>query len=246
MSEIVYFDKYDEGGAYHWAECDRRYANWKRYNPALDARYQLTVRAVRELGLTGSLLDVGCGDGMLMSRVAPFFDRVVGVDADAGAIGLARAQLKGRANCEVRHVASYELPFGDRTFDVVTSADVIEHLKDPGHHLREIGRVLAFAGALVLTTPQWQSGRTWDERHEKEYKAGELAALLGAHFGRVEMSYFWPAAWSRFYATRAGWRIVKLLAIQLYNPFLAADNRNPEQYGQLLAVCRQPSVRNAR
>jgi hypothetical protein len=34
MSEIVYFDKYDEGGAYHWAECDRRDGNWKRCNPA--------------------------------------------------------------------------------------------------------------------------------------------------------------------------------------------------------------------
>lgn len=245
MSEIVYFDKYDEGGAYHWAECDRRYGNWKRYNPALDARYELTVRAVQGLGLGGSLLDVGCGDGMLMSRVAPLFDRVVGVDADASAIGLAAGKLRGRANCEARHVASYDLPFADETFDVVTSADVIEHLKDPGQHLREITRVLRRAGALVLTTPQWRAGRTWDQRHEKEYKAGELAALLAGHFGRVEMSYFWPAAWSRVYATRAGWRMVKLMAIQLYNPFLGAGTSDAERYGQLLAVCRQPSVRDA-
>jgi 2-polyprenyl-3-methyl-5-hydroxy-6-metoxy-1,4-benzoquinol methylase len=72
MSDIVYFDKYDAGGAYHWAECDRRYANWKRYNPALDARYEVTTRKIRSLGLRGSLLDVGCGDGKLMACVAPF------------------------------------------------------------------------------------------------------------------------------------------------------------------------------
>jgi 2-polyprenyl-3-methyl-5-hydroxy-6-metoxy-1,4-benzoquinol methylase len=81
MSDIVYFDKYDAGGAYHWAECDRRYANWKRYNPALDARYEVTTRTIRRLGLRGSLLDVGCGDGKLMACVAPFIERVVGIDS---------------------------------------------------------------------------------------------------------------------------------------------------------------------
>ena len=238
MSDIVYFDKYDAGGAYHWAECDRRYANWKRYNPALDARYALTTRAVRALGLTGSLLDVGCGDGVLMARVAPFFARVAGVDADRRAIGLAQEQLKAQANCEPRHVTGYDLPFGDRSFDVVTSADVIEHLTDPECHLREIGRVLKPGGALVLTTPQWKPDGKWDRRHEKEYRADELRALLERHFPRVELSYFWPAAWSRVYATRAGWRMVKLMAIRLHNPFLRKSASHPERYGQLLAVCR--------
>lgn len=245
MSEIVYFDKYDEGGAYHWAECDRRYANWKRYNPALDARYELTARAVRGLGFRGSLLDVGCGDGVLMARLAPFFDRVAGIDADAGAVALATEKLRGRANCEARHVASYDLPFADRTFDLVSSADVIEHLKDPARHLREIARVLKREGALVITTPRWRAGQRWDQRHEKEYQAGELAALLASHFGRVEMRYFWPEGWSRLYATAAGWRLVKLMAIQLYNPFLGSGTGDPERYGQLLAVCREPSVRDA-
>ena len=241
MSDIVYFDKYDESGAYHWAECDRRYGNWKRYNPALDARYTLTVRAVRALGLRGSLLDVGCGDGVLMARVAPFFDRVTGVDADARAVHLAVEKLRGASNCDAQQVASDDLPFADGAFDVVTSADVIEHLPDPGHHLREIARVLAHGGALVLTTPQWRPDGAWDRRHQKEYRAAELTALLANHFRRVELTYFWPAAWSRFYATRAGWRIAKLMAIRFYNPFLRASASGPERYGQLLAVCRDAS-----
>jgi 2-polyprenyl-3-methyl-5-hydroxy-6-metoxy-1,4-benzoquinol methylase len=246
MSEIVYFDKYDAGGAYHWAECDRRYANWRRYNPALDARYELTMRAVRGLGLSGSLLDVGCGDGVLMARLAPLFDRVVGVDADAGAVGLAAGKLRDRANCEARQAASDDLPFADRVFEVVTSADVIEHLKEPRRHLSEIARVLKRHGALVMTTPQWRADGKWDARHEKEYRAAELAALLADHFTRVELSYFWPAAWSRIYATRAGWRLVKLMAIQIYNPFLGEGTSEPEGYGQLLAVCREPSARDRR
>jgi 2-polyprenyl-3-methyl-5-hydroxy-6-metoxy-1,4-benzoquinol methylase len=239
MSTIVYFDKYDAGGAYHWAECDRRYANWKRYNPALDARYTLTVDAVRGLGRRQRLLDVGCGDGMLMARVAPMFARVAGIDADRRAIELARERLSPLGNCDVQHVSDNDLPFSDRTFEVVTSADVVEHLIDPDSHLREIARVLEPDGALVLTTPQWKPDGKWDARHEREYRADELRALLERHFARVDLRYFWPAAWSRFYATKAGWRIVKLMAIQLHNPFLGVSDRAPDRYGQLLAVCRR-------
>jgi SAM-dependent methyltransferase len=238
MSDIVYFDKYDAGGAYHWAECDRRYTNWTRYNPALDARYELTTRAVRSLGMRGSLLDVGCGDGKLMSLVAPFVERVAGVDSEAGAIRLAREQLRALPNCEVLHVTSDDLPFADRTFEIATSADVIEHLTDPARHLREIRRVLRPGGALVLTTPKWRAEGKWDERHEREYRAEELRALLSEHFQSVEMRYFWPAAWSRFYATRVGWRIVKLMAIQLYNPFLQSSDEGPDHFGQQMAICR--------
>lgn len=238
MSDIVAFDKYDADGAYHWAECDRRYANWTRYNPALDARYQLTTRAVRSLGLHGRLLDVGCGDGKLMACVAPFVAHVVGVDSEAGAVRLARQQLRTFQNCEALHIASYDLPFSDGTFAIATSADVIEHLTDPARHLREIRRVLSPGGALVLTTPKWRAAGKWDERHEREYRVEELRALLAEHFASVEMRYFWPAVWSRVYATRAGWRIVKLMAIQLYNPFLRWSDERPDAFGQLMAVCR--------
>ena len=148
--------------------------------------------------------------------------------------------MSGLPNCEALHVVSDDLPFADRTFDVVTSADVIEHLKDPAQHLREIGRVLGPGGAVVLTTPKWRSDGKWDQRHEKEYRVEELGALLAQHFLRVEMSYFWPMTWARFYATRAGWRIVKLMAIQLYNPFLRSSADAPERFGQLLVVCRSP------
>jgi len=238
MSDAVHFDKYDADGAYHWAECDRRYANWKRYNPALDARYEVTKRKIQSLGLRGSLLDVGCGDGMLMARVAPLFERIIGVDSEMGAIRLAKEKLSALRNCEALHISSYDLPFAAQTFDVVASADVIEHLKDPARHLQEIGRVLTPGGAVVLTTPKWRPDGKWDQRHEREYRAEELRALLAEHFRHVEMNYFWPMKWSPFYATRAGWRTLKVMAIQLHNPFLQSSAEQPEKFGQLLAVCR--------
>ncbi|MEP6937504.1 MAG: class I SAM-dependent methyltransferase [Chthoniobacterales bacterium] len=240
MTESIYFDKYDVRGAYHWVECDRSYANWKRYNPTLEARYDLTVRAIRELGVCGRLLDVGCGDGYLMSRVAPMMESVVGVDSEESAIRLARQKLHKFINCKVTATTGYDLPFLERSFDVVVLGDVIEHLKEPAHHLKEIGRVLQPGGALVLTTPKWRADRKWDIRHEKEYRTEELRTLLAEFFDRVDTRYFWPLSWSRFYATRVGWRLLKLVALTVRNPFLSMSESKPDQFGQILAVCRNP------
>jgi 2-polyprenyl-3-methyl-5-hydroxy-6-metoxy-1,4-benzoquinol methylase len=239
MTEAVAFDKYDIHGAYHWAECDRRYGNWKHYNPALDARYEITIHAILNLRLRGDFLDVGCGDGLLMARLAPIMHRVVGIDSEGAAIRWAKEQLREFANCELLHTASSDLPFAENVFEVVASADVIEHLKDPAHHLREISRMLRPEGALVLTTPKWRPDRKWDVRHEKEYRPEELRALLERHFGKVELLFFWPMKWSRFYATKLGWRLLKLVAIQFHNPFLRTGTE-PEKFGQILAVCREP------
>ena len=239
MTEIVAFDKYNARGAYHWTECDRRLVNWKQYNPALDARYQITVRAIKKLGLQGRrLLDIGCGDGLLVARLSPFVRRAVGVDPDETAIRLAHQKLSTFANCEIMHGSSYELPFGTDLFDIVVSADVIEHLKDPAHHLHEISRVLRPEGALVLTTPKWRPDRRWDVRHEKEYRADELRVLLTEYFGDVRLDFFWPKRASDLYETKLGWRCLKLLAVLFHNSFDRVGN-DPEKFGQILAVCRR-------
>lgn len=238
MAGPVAFDKYDAGGSYHWNECDRRLANWKRYNPALDARYALTARAVTEVDSNGSLLDVGCGDGVLMARVAPTMESVRGVDSEPTAIRWAREKLKEFPNCEVLQVDNYNLPFADAVFDIVTSTDVIEHLKEPAAHLREIRRVLKPGGHLVLTTPQWRAGGKWDLRHEMEYRPDELRSLLVQYFENVRLRFYWPAKWSRFYNTRLGWRLLKLVAIFFGNPFLGIGE-DPRQFGQILATCRK-------
>ncbi len=86
-----------------------------------------------------SLLDVGCGNGLFLRRLARpgerGWDRLCGVDRSGAALK--------HVDCE-KHVASADdLPFDDREFDVVTSFDVVEHLPIDvyARTLSEIARV---------------------------------------------------------------------------------------------------------
>ncbi len=96
------------------------------------------------------LLDVGCGDGSLIVPLQGKVRLMLGLDMDLSACR--EASAKGlRVQCadlNTRH-----LPYRDGVLDAVTCLDVIEHVLDPRHLLRELARVLRPHGVLVVTTP---------------------------------------------------------------------------------------------
>lgn len=193
---------------------------------------------VRGVPAGAHVLDVGCGDGYLMSLAGKRAKLVVGIDSEFTAIEVANRLLKQQStNCAVANGSSYQLPFASGIFDVVLMADVIEHLDTPPECLREVRRVLKPEGVLYVTTPKWRPDRKWDPRHFIEYKPEELLSLLHDQFSRVEMRYFWPMWWSNMYSTRIGWQLIKRFARYAYNPFLA-EGTDVEKFGQMLAICR--------
>ncbi len=238
MSELhapVPFDKYEVMGAYHWLEADPLSGH---FNPPLAARYGIVTETVGALSSPSwRALDVGCGDGFLMGRLSPLLRWVVGIDSESRGVELASARLEPFANCRVLGASSYRLPFRDSSFDLVTCTDVIEHLNSLEAALSEITRVLDPGGHLVLTTPQWRPERVWDHRHVKEYQPAELSACLETFFRNIDLEYFWPMRWSRWYATRIGWRLIPHFCRHFSNPF-SRRGRDPEAFGQILAVCR--------
>lgn len=220
-------------GAYHWVQCDRAAPN---YNPPLEARYKVLVKRIKR---AKRILDVGCGDGYLLSQVSALCDQAVGIDSEQSGVALANEKLKTYRNCSVTQASCYEIPLPDNSFDCVMLADVFEHLEHPEWCIKEIARLLEDNGLLLLTTPKWRPDRMWDPLHFKEYKPDELRSVLEQHFAKIELTYFWPMSWYNKYATRFGSKAIRLMARYLPNPYVQ-EGRLPEEFGQILAECSRP------
>jgi 2-polyprenyl-6-hydroxyphenyl methylase/3-demethylubiquinone-9 3-methyltransferase len=133
---------------------------YERFADQFDARmnrYEVSKRlrlvfeeALRDEDLAGrELLDAGCGTG-LFSQVAEERGAIV-TSVDVGESLLAEVAKKSHSRRIVGSVM--DLPFPDRSFDVVICTEVIEHTVDPRRGVTEVARVLRPGGTLVLTTP---------------------------------------------------------------------------------------------
>jgi 2-polyprenyl-3-methyl-5-hydroxy-6-metoxy-1,4-benzoquinol methylase len=98
---------------------------------------ELWARAAPE-----SVLDVGCGEGLLTQRFAERLSdgRVVGVDLDDPNLH-AEWEARARPNLEFRTLDGPELPFEKDEFDVACALEVLEHVPDPARTLSEMVRV---------------------------------------------------------------------------------------------------------
>ena len=98
----------------------------------------------------GVLLDLGCADGAITERIAAGagVERIVGVELIDHLADAARER-----GIEVHGADLNErLPFGDASFDVIHSNQVIEHLANTDNFLREIRRLLKPDGYAVVST----------------------------------------------------------------------------------------------
>ncbi|WP_035990484.1 class I SAM-dependent methyltransferase [Leptolyngbya sp. KIOST-1] len=98
------------------------------------------------------LLDLGCGNGSFSSFLAGQGFVVTGIEESAS--GIAQAQ-QAYPNCQFHQGSIYDLDFTDlsQAFDVVFSAEVIEHLFYPKELVRVAKQCLRPGGTLILTTP---------------------------------------------------------------------------------------------
>jgi 2-polyprenyl-3-methyl-5-hydroxy-6-metoxy-1,4-benzoquinol methylase len=104
----------------------------------------------------GSFIDVGCGRGEMIRRLAGRFDRLVGLDVAESELALLRSSLSpdARAKTELREAdLTREWPIGDGPFDVVTCLAVLEHLPDPFDTARKLAGAVKPGGFLVVEVP---------------------------------------------------------------------------------------------
>jgi 2-polyprenyl-3-methyl-5-hydroxy-6-metoxy-1,4-benzoquinol methylase len=100
-----------------------------------------------------SVLDVGCGEGVLTYRWAQQLgsNRIVGVDLSDPKLK-AEWDTRRRENLEFRTMVPERLPFTDDEFDLAAAIEVLEHVPDPAHTLEEMVRVAR--RRLLVSVPQ--------------------------------------------------------------------------------------------
>ncbi len=180
------------------------------FESALD---DLFTRAAPE-----SLLDVGCGEGVLTERWAQRLGPerpVVGIDLDDPEL---RAEWAARARpgLEFRTGSATALDFEDGAFDTVTAIEVLEHVDDPEAALAELARVAR--RHLLLSVPR-----------EPVWRATNLAR--GAYIRDLGNTPGHVNHWSRAAFTRLAGRFGAVV-----------ESRSPFPWTMVLVSAENPGV----
>lgn len=169
--------------------------------------YAETVRHHAPKG--GRLLDVGCAYGFLLRRFEDDFE-TVGFDVSTHAIAEAR-HVTPASDLRVHNILE-RFPYDDRSFDVVTLTDILEHVPDTPKVLAEVARVVSPGGIVYVATPNRNLIRRTlyrladhMEHHINLLSYAELGRLLDeAGFDVLERFTSINAMFRRRFRTRVG------------------------------------------
>ena len=144
-----------------------------------------------------SLLDVGCGEGVLTAQWAPRIDgRVVGIDLDDPLLHAEWAKRQA-PNLEYLVLKAENMPFEDDAFDAASAIEVLEHVPDPEHTVAEMARTAK--RHLLVSVPReplWRGlnmarGAYWKDLgntpgHLNHWSKRSFESLLSKHGTVVE------------------------------------------------------------
>jgi 2-polyprenyl-3-methyl-5-hydroxy-6-metoxy-1,4-benzoquinol methylase len=108
----------------------------------LMAGFESTLDTLWTQAAPDSILDVGCGEGVLTAQWADRLGerRIVGIDLEDPKLK-AEWEQRRRANLEYRVEDATHLSFADGEFDMATAIEVLEHVPDPERTVSEMARV---------------------------------------------------------------------------------------------------------
>jgi SAM-dependent methyltransferase len=118
------------------------------------------------------ILDAGCGTGGNLERYSRLGE-ASGVDPSPDAVRYCAERGLG----SVEQAGLESLPFADASFDLIAATDVVEHIEAEERALRELWRVAAPGGAMLLTVPAYMwlwSKEDENLHHKRRYTRSRL------------------------------------------------------------------------
>jgi SAM-dependent methyltransferase len=123
------------------------------------AKYADTLKPDRS---GGRALDVGCGVGQVVARLTEAGFEAHGVDVSEPSIARAK---KFCERCQVYD--GTRLPFSDDLFDSAGALNVLEHVDAPENFIREVVRVVAPGGKVLISSPNFMRAIGYRDYHPK-------------------------------------------------------------------------------
>ncbi|MFB2532105.1 bifunctional 2-polyprenyl-6-hydroxyphenol methylase/3-demethylubiquinol 3-O-methyltransferase UbiG [Paracoccus sp. p3-h83] len=166
-----------EAMAAEWWDPNGKFRPLHLMNPArLDyITRQLAAQFGRDLAqplpLAGlRVLDIGCGGGLLSEPLARLGADVVGADAAAGNLPVARLHAEQQGlTIDYRHTTAEDLAAAGESFDLVLAMEIVEHVADPAGFLATCAAMVQPGGMLITSTLN-KTPQSW------------LAAILAAEW----------------------------------------------------------------
>jgi 2-polyprenyl-3-methyl-5-hydroxy-6-metoxy-1,4-benzoquinol methylase len=170
----------------------------------LMAGFESSLDELYERARPASVLDVGCGEGVLVYDWAQAHpeSRFVGIDLEEESIQAGWEERRA-PNLEYRVMPAENLPFGDDEFELASAIEVLEHVPDPAHTLTEMARCASrYLLVSVPREPLWRMlnmarGAYWSELgntpgHLNHWSKRSFERALSAHGEVLEVRSPFP------------------------------------------------------
>ncbi len=173
---------------------------------------ELQFEWVRPFARDATVLEVGCGTGLILGRLADVTDHAMGIDVSPQMIH--RAAARGH---QVALATATQLPFADDTFDVVCSFKVLAHVPEIERALAEATRVLRPGGHLVV-----DFYNPWSLRYLAKKAAGP--GSVGRQHNERDLFTRWDSPRQARKLFPRSLDIVSCRGVRVLTPFASAHN----------------------
>jgi len=159
------------------------------------ARLYQRYRFAQQFCIEKEVLEVACGSGMGLGHLAKVAKKVIGGDIDKDILKYPTKHYKNRDKIEIREFDAQNLPFEDKSFDVVIFYEAIYYLEKPEKFVSEAHRVLKDNGVLLICTVNKDWADFNPSPYSKKYfSAPELYSLVNQKFSKVELFGAFPVS----------------------------------------------------